>query len=319
MTQNFGNAATRLLNGEMNVNSLRTNATLRKDEWKHYDKAVIEAAQERLTGVADLYSRGLIYRIPNGLGTTVLEYEDVSDMEAAEMNMAGITRGAKDRIEFDINYLPLPIIHKDFSINIRVLNASRTTGAPLDTTMAALAARKVADYQEQILFIGTGATAYTFGGGAIYGYMTAAARNTGTIGTTWSSDSGSSIIDDVLAMKQASIDDRHYGPWIMYIPTAYETTFDDDYTTGYPKSIRSRVLEVDGLQAIKVSDKLTATNVIMVQMTPDVVRMVEGLALTTVEWQTEGNMIFHFKVMTISVPQVRADQADRSGIQHWSV
>jgi hypothetical protein len=46
--------------------------------------------------------------------------------------------------------------------------------------------------------------------------------------------------------------------------------------------------------------------------------MVEGLPLTTVEWTSEGGMIFKFKVMTISVPQVRADQDLRSGVMHWS-
>jgi len=49
------------------------NATLRKDEWKQYDDAILKAAQVRLQGVADLYSRGLTFNINNGLGTTDLE------------------------------------------------------------------------------------------------------------------------------------------------------------------------------------------------------------------------------------------------------
>jgi len=312
------NAASRLLASGMQTNALRTNAVLRKDEWKQYDTAVIKAAQVRLIGVADLMSRGLVYRISNGLGTTVLEYEDQSDVEAASVNMSGVTKGNNDTVEWDINYMPLPIIHKDYQINIRKLNASRTTGQSLDTTMAELASRKVAEKMEEALFVGL--STYTYGGGSIYGLTDQPRRNIGSLTANWddSAATGPVVIADVLAMKQASIDDRHYGPWGIYIPTNFETAMDDDYVSGYPKTIRSRINEIEGIEFLKVADKLTADNVVMVQMTSDVVRMVEGLPLTTVEWTTEGGMIFKFKVMTINIPQVRADQDDRSGVMHWS-
>ena len=305
-----------MLSSGMNINSLRTNDVLRKDEWKHYDLAVIKAAQDRLVGVADLMSRGLVLPIANGLGKTVLEYEDASDITDAEISMAGVTPGQNDRLVYDINYLPLPIVHKDFQINIRVLNSSRTTGVPADTAMAAMAAGKVADKLEEILFIGAGT--YTFGGGTIYGYLDAPNTNSVTLSENWDvaagAKTGAEIIADVVAMKQASIDAAHYGPFMLYLPTAYETVLDKDHTTGYPKTTRSRILEIAGIQGIKIADKLTANHVVLVQMTSDVVRMVEGLPLTTVEWETEGKMIFHFKVMTISVPQIRSNQANQSGI-----
>ena len=312
------NAAARLLSGGMNTNALRTNAVLRKDEWKQYDTAVIKAAQVRLVGVADVMARGLVYRINNGLGTTVLEYETESDVEAASVNMSGVTKGNNDTVEWDIAYMPLPIIHKDFQINIRKLNSSRTTGQSLDTVTAELSARKVAEKIEEALF--TGLSTYTYGGGVIYGLMDEPNRNLGSLTANWddSAASGTTILADILAMKQASIDDRHYGPWAVYVPTNFETPLDEDYVSGYPKTVRSRLQEIDGIEFVKVADKLTADNVIMVQMTSDVVRMVEGLPLTTVEWTSEGGMIFKFKVMTINIPQIRADQDLRSGVMHWS-
>lgn len=336
--QAHGSVAQKLQAAGMNVNALRTwigeddqsymningeaipinNAsTLRKDEWKVYDKAVIEAARLRLSGVADLNARGLAYNIPNGMGTTVLEYEDLSDITPANMDMDGVTRGEKDRPVWSINYLPLPIIHKDFSINARVLAASRTTGRPLDTTMAELAGKVVAEKAETILF--QGASAYSFGGGIIRGYQDFPSRNTVTLAQNWdaSGATGASIIADVLAMKQASINDRHYGPWVLYVPTAYETVLDGDYDTTTPgTTIRERILKISGIQAVKVSDYMTANNVLLVQMDSQTVRMVNGLQVTVVEWQTEGNMVHHFKVMAIMVPQIRADQNSRCGIVH---
>jgi len=314
----YGTVAQRLQAMNFNINALRTNDTLRKDEWKEYDKAVIAAAQRRLRGVADLMSRGLVYRIGgNGLAKTVLEYEDQSDFEDAQVSMDAITRGRKDRLEFDINYLPLPITHHDFTINARVLAASRTTGQPLDTSQAELAAEKVAEKIESMLF--TGLNTFTFGGGSLYGYTDFPFRTTRAIGTDWASDTGANILADVINMKQDAINDRHYGPYVLYVPTNYETVLDKDYDTTTPgTTIRERILKVDNIAGVQVADFLTSSNVLLVQMSPNTIRMVEGLKVTTVEWQTEGGMVHHFKVMAILVPQPRADQNDRSGIVHLS-
>jgi len=232
--------------------------------------------------------------------------------------MDAATRGQNDRPEYTINYLPLPIVHGDFQLNIRQLNASRTTGQSLDTTIAELKARKVAEKLEEMLFT---ATTFVYGGGTIYSYLNHPNRNTVSLTTgNWdaSAKTGAQILTNVRAMKQASIAARYYGPWVIYIPTAYETVLDPDYVSGYTKTIRSRILEVAGIEDIKVIDKLTANNVLMVQMTSDVVRMVTGLPVTTVEWQTEGGMIYHYKVMTIQVPQIRSDASSRSGLVHLS-
>lgn len=294
------------------------NATLRKDEWKQLDEAVLMAAQQRLIGVADLYSRNLVYRISNGLGTTVLETETMSDTEAAQVSMDAATRGRRDRPDFGIGYLPLPIIHKDFTLDIRTLNASRNRGQGLDTLQAQAAARKVAEKAESILF--TGLSTYTYGGGSLYGYTDHPSRNTYTLSAHWndSTATGSTILADVLGMVQKSIDDRHYGPWVLYIPTNFQTAIGEDFKTNSDKSIRQRLMEVEGIQDIKVVDFLTADNVILVEMTTDTIRMVEGLSIQTLEWQTEGGMILNYKVMAIMVPQIRADYSEYCGIVHGS-
>ena len=213
--QAFGSVAQRLSQTGFNVNALRpfgANAVLQKDEWKHLDETVVQISKQRLVGVQDLTSRGLVYNVPNGLGTTVLEHETISGMEDAELNMDGAAAGTEDRVKYGIGYLPLPITHSNFRINIRALNASRTRGMPLDTTHAALSAEKVAEKIEKVLFQGAGT--YTFGGGIVQGYVDATSRVTGTLTDYWagSSATGSIILDDVLAMKQASLDVKRYGP-----------------------------------------------------------------------------------------------------------
>ncbi len=303
---------------------VNTTATLRHDEWKQLDAAIMEVSRQRLGGVADLEAAGLIYNLGNGLGTTVLEWHDVSDAMEASLTMDGVTRGNNDRPVFQHNYLPIPIIHVDYEINARVLAASRNLGNPLDTTSAEMAARKILEKLENMLF-----TDITYGYGetdarsrnSIYSYINFPDRNLVNLSIPWNASAmtAAGILQDVLEMKQASINAYHYGPWMLYIPTAYETVLDDDYDTQTPgTTIRERILKIAGIKGIKVIDTLPADNVLLVQMTSDTVRLVKGMGLQNVEYTTEAGMITKYKVMTIQVPQLRSDQNGKCGIVHMS-
>jgi len=307
--------------------SINVNGTLRRDEWKQLDQALLDVSRQRLGGIQDLIDAGLTFNLGNAMGTTVLEWHDVSDALEAEMTMDGITRAKNDQLNFQTNYLPLPIIHADYEINARLLAASRNMGNPLDTTLAERAARKVNEKLEKLLF--TDVT-YAFGQkddrsrNKIYSYLNHPDRNQVSMGTHWddydfdSADAAGpdKILEDVADMKQTSINNYHYGPWTIYIPTAYETVIDKDYSKESGKTIRERIMQIDGIKKIKVIDTLPANNVVMVQMTSDVVRLVRGLGIQNVEWKSEGNMVTNYKVMTIQVPQIRSDQNGKSGIIH---
>lgn len=313
-----GPVAKRLLANNFNVNALRTNDTLLYDEWKEIDKVVLKAAQERLVVVGDLRARGLTYDVPGGLGKTVLAFQDMSDITGAEVNMDGISRGRRDRPEYGITYLPLPIVHKDFSFTAREIAASRNGTMPLDTSMAELAGRKVSEMIETITF--QGLSSYAFGGGVIYGLEDYPSAVSGSLTGAWdgSAQDGPDICADVRTMKQALIAKKMYGPYGLYIPTDYETKMDADYVVNYPKTIRARALETENVEFIKVADHMTSSKVIMLQLTSDVMRMVIGLDIVTVEWDSEGGLLHNFKVMAIMVPQPRKTQEDDCGICVYS-
>ncbi len=297
-------------------------ATLRREEWKALDEAIMEPSRARLGGIEDLTAKNLVYNLGNAMGTTVLEWHDVNEALEAEMTMDGITRGKNDRVTFQHNYLPLPIIHAEYEINTRELAASRNLGNPLDTTMAERAARKVLEKLEALLFTDT---TYTFGEkdsrlrNAIYSYVNFPDRIGVNLSIPWDNSgmTGAMIIQDVLEMKQASIDNYHYGPWTLYIPTNYETVLDADYDATTPgTTIRERILKIAGVNEIKVSDTLADDNVLLIQMTRDVIRLVRGMGLQNVQWSEEGGMVTKFKVMTIQVPQIRSDAYGKTGIVH---
>lgn len=308
---------------------IQTNATtLRRDEWKALDDAVLSIAETRLVGIQDLISKGLTYTLGNAMGTTVLEWHDTGDAMEASVTMDGVTRSKGDRVTFQHNYLPIPIIHVDYEINSRVLAASRNMGNSLDTLSAERAGRKVADKLESLLFTDT---SYSFGEAdsrsrnTIYSYLNFPDRETYTI-TAWdaSGKTGAQIVADVLAAKQKAINAKHYGPYNLYIPTAWETVLDEDYVGSSPdtsatnRTIRERILSITNVNEVKVIDTLPANNALLVQMTSDVVRLVQGMGIQNVQWQTEGNFINKYKVMTIQVPQIRSDRNGKTGIVHMS-
>lgn len=339
-----GSIAQMLLNGNFDINDLRlyqgdnrtgtyktvfnaqgeptqvqvsnANATLRKDEWIELDKAVVKAAKPRLNLVGDLRSSGLSMTIPGGMGKTVLQTQNQSDINGASISMNGNDDNQDDRPVYDLTNLPLPIIHKDFTIDARQLSASRQGGSPLDTSMAALASRQVADTAEK-LAIGVLAS-YTYGGGSVYGLVNFPDRLTKSMtlptATGWT---GATFLGEVLDMRQQSVDAFHFGPFKLYVSPSWDRFLDSDYSTAKgDNTLRQRVEAVQGIDGVTTLDFLTGFQAILVEQSADVIRMINGMDPTTLQWETNGGLQLNFKVMTIMVPQLRSDFNGNTGIVH---
>ena len=296
--------------------SIVTNAALRFDEWRTLDEAVIKAGMQRLVGFEDLKRNGLTYPLNNAMGSTVLTYERLSEAMEASVDINPVKRTGGDQVTYETVHLPIPVIHSDYAINDRILQESRNRGNALDTVNAEAAARKVAEKLEDMLFGSTSSLVY--GGGTIYTYLSEPNINTVSLAIDWDNAymTAKLLLVDVTAMKAASIAERHYGPWMLYITTAYETNMDDDYSTSGNSNmtVRQRILLLEGIQGVKVVDRLAANTVLLVQMTRDVVDVVDGLPIQNIQWNTEGGFIHNYKVLTIQVPRVKSDYNDRSGI-----
>jgi hypothetical protein len=299
---------------------LVSNATLRRDEWKQLDAALITEKTYRLGGIDDLVTNGLTYNLGNAMGTTVLEWHDVAGKMTAVVSMDGITKGDANRPNYQTNYLPIPITHVDYEINARALATSRNMGNPLDVTDAAMAARAIKEKLENMLF-----TDVTYGYGEldsrsrnkIYSYVNFPDINAVTLGTHWdaSAKTAAGILQDVLNMIKSANAAYYYGPFMLYIPTNYGLVLYDDYDTTTPgTTIKDRIMKIDVIKGIKVIDTLADDTILLVQMTQDVVRLVNGLGLTNIQWKEEGDFVTKFKAFCIQVPQIRSDQNGKCGI-----
>lgn len=316
-----GSLAAKLLKSNFNVNALRTNDLLQKDEWIKFDEEVTQVAREKLVAIADLYERGLTFELTNALGITKVEWQNVSDFGPASVSMGATHQTENTKVTYELLSIPVPIVHKDFFIDIRTLEGSRNRGESLDVTQASLAAKVVAETIEGILFAGSTVNGTS---NQIYGYTNHPDRNTGSVTTaSWltqaaSTTTAGTIITDVLAMIGKAVGDNMTGPYMLYVPTATYVALGNDYKANGDRTILQRIKDIPGIIDVKPTNKLATSNVVLVQMTRDVVDVIDGIQPTTVMWDTNGGMTVNFKVMAIIVPRIKSDKADQSGIVHYS-
>ena len=295
-----------------------TTATLRKDDWKLMDEAAVKAAAQRLKLVNALRAAGLTFTIPQGMGKTILETETIGEINDATISMDGIREGINDRPEFEPSSLALPMTHKDFQFSARQILASRNGGSPLDTTSAEMSAIRIAESNEKFV-LGRLAT-YTYGGTNIYGLLNFPSRLTRTITTpVGGATVGATLLADVLAMRAQSVAAYHYGPWIMFVAPNWDQYLDVDAKAQSDRTVRERIQAVNGITDIVTLDFMQNYDILMVQLSVDVIRLIIGMEMTTLQWDTLGGMQKNFKLMDIIVPQVRADFNSRTGIVHGSV
>jgi hypothetical protein len=299
--------------------------TLRRDEWMMIDTAVIRASRDRLRAWADL-SQANTFGGFNGMSKLGLVRESMTDPGQAVVDMDGMTPGQADGPLFTPDILPLPITHADFWLSSRRLAESRNTGTPLDTTLAEACGRRVAEAVEKMtigktdlssLVVGT-SSEFTRRG--VYGYITHPDRITKTDLTTPTGSNPDDVLQDVLEMRQLAYAQKFFGPFMLYHSTDYDTYLDNDYyditTSGAvapTQTLRERIKKIEGITDVRRLDLLDNTfTLILVQMTSDVCRAVNGMDITTLQWESHGGMRINFKVMAIQVPDIRAQYVGTS-------
>jgi uncharacterized linocin/CFP29 family protein len=304
----------RFIDSGLNTNSLRTNALLRKDEWINLDTAIVDVARRNLNGIADLQGAGLTRNL-GGLGTLIAEWEQAGDMSPANIDMSAETRGSEDTQGFNIQGVPVPVTHKDYRIDIRRLEASRRLGSSLDVSQSALAARIVSESLEDTLFNGVN---IVMQGRSIHGYTTLPNRSTGTLKGPWTNASTRDVIADMRNMIAAARLQNYFGPFPLYVNNTYWTSLQEDYKAESDKTIRDRILDFSEISSIRPSSSLASNEIVMIQMTSDVVQLGVAQDITNVEWSEMGGMVAHFKVMAAIVPILKWDANNQSGIIHYS-
>ena len=294
------------------------NSMLREDEWKQTDAAVIEAARYPLVGIDDLRARGLVKPI-GSLGVLIDQWYASSELTPAEQNMTGRSRGSRDLPDMVQFGVPLPFTFKEFGVDLRMLEASRRFGSPIDTTTAAEAGRVVAETLAAMLF---GGSSVTFQGRTIYGYRTHPNRVTDTASNFGGGDWGTiaNIHPTVAGMLTAATGQRAYGPKVLYISeTQYDQAAYAIYSDGTGESalerMRKNFTEITAFRKVP-AEILPAGELVLIELAPDVVQWAETLGIQAREWRSPDGMEASFKVITVAAPEVKARYDGKSGIVH---
>jgi uncharacterized linocin/CFP29 family protein len=297
----------RLMANDMDVRALRTNDLLRKDEWVQLDTALIQMATVRLRALNLLRQQGLTTPL-DGLGVLISQYEQLSDMTDAEVSMSGVARTQEDSNSFSLVSVPVPVISKDFRINIRRLLASRRNGEGVDVTQIMTATRKVSEMLVNLLFFGYPGR---LDGAKLEGFLTAANRNLVTGSGSWAAQS--SAYTDVVAAITALQNAHFYGPYGMFVNnTQYLELL--GYVTNVNQTFLMRILSIPGLQFCEPADQLPGGRAVVFQLTKDVIDIAIAQDITTVEWDEHGGLTAQYKVMAAMAPRPKNDSSLQSGI-----
>jgi uncharacterized linocin/CFP29 family protein len=288
--------------GSLNVNALRTNALLQDDEWQQMDEAVLGVLRFSRPGIMDLRDRGLTRNL-GGLGVVTSEWQNVSDMDDAEINMDATTRAEEGAAAFSTQGVPVPIFSKGYRLNMRYLMASRRMGQSMDTIQTQQATRKVQDKMDYTLFQGASITGQD--GYSIYGYCTHPSRLRANIGTAWDASSPDPVGDvnrwlDELYLKGFE------GPFGLYVPREYSKVLREDYDTYKDGTYLDRILALDpALQFVKPTKSLGSKEAVLVQLSADVVDLAIGQDITNIQWDERGGLTVHMQVMAAVAPRLK--------------
>jgi len=320
------------------------NATsLRKEDWIELDRAVIAPVRLRQRFWADLMAASSFGGF-NAMGKMVLETEAQSDPGRAVVDMDGLSDGYADTPKFQLQGLPLPITHSDFWYSKRRLLVSQNSGTPLDTRMGEAAGTRVAEEIERTA-IGTdtgvsygGTGPYSSGSGMlypqtsqVYGLLNFPYRTTSITLTAPTGSNPEVTVADVLNMRSTLYGNRYYGPFMIYHSTDWDQYLDNDYArlggNNANTTLRRRLREIEGVLDVRRLDFMAPTDtnshtftMVMLEMTSKVCRAINGMAVTTIQWESKGGMQLNFKVMAIQVPQFFAQYSGNTygscGIVH---
>jgi hypothetical protein len=315
--------------GELSIPALRALSPLSDKAQVMVDKAVVEVGLERLVFAADLMAEGLTYSLPDPLSVTQLEWDQGNKIGTAQRTMSPAARGENQLQDRKHKRLPIYLTTDDFSLGIRTLKMSERVGQPLDTAMIKQSVRRVNESIEDAAI--NGATtldgqALTVAGYGAPGLLNAPNANTQALSVDWTAanvvgTTGPAMINDVLAMIAKAQADLKYGPYNLYIGTTAGTVIEGDFKVNTTDTIRERLerIQVGGRPLrIRIADRMpnsaTGTQIALVQMTSDVVEMVNGQPPTVIPWTSLDGFTLYWLIMAIMVPRVRDDYDGNSGV-----
>jgi hypothetical protein len=317
---------------ELSIPALRALSPLSDKAQVMVDKAVVDVGVERLQFVKDLIAAGLEYNGFDPFSMSQLEWDQESKAGAAIRAMSPSARHENIMTDRKHKRLPIYFTLDGFSLDIRTLKTSERVGQPLDVSIVKQATRRDLESIEDAFINGptTGdGQPFVDSGYPVYGLLNEPNANSGNTSVDWTDSAGvigtqgPGMVTDILKGISVLQQDFKYGPYNVYLGTLAGNVINNDFKVNTLDTIRTRLEQIDAggtKLTFKVADRMPAGNVsgqaqfVIVQMTDDVVQVVNGSAPTVIPWTSLDGMVLHWLVLAAMVPRVRSDYDGNSGI-----
>ncbi len=193
---------------------MRDDAPLGEEEWKQLDEMVVSAARRVLVGRRFIELTG-----PFGFGTQVVPLDAIEGGGACVHDAGhncgcgcedeeGECKDGCDVVQVAARrFIPVPVIHKDFVLSWRDLEAARQPGGRLDLGPAAVAATMVARAEDELIFKGRPKA-------GIAGLLNVEGRTTSPLGD-WSESGGA--LEAVVGASQKLAEAGFYPPYALVV------------------------------------------------------------------------------------------------------
>lgn len=290
--------------------------------WIRLDQDVQQAFDQRLAIVKALRDRGLTKDV-GGLGTIVSAFQTAGRMDDADITMDGYTRAVRDRPEMGVGGTPIPVIQKPFQLSVRHMMAAANMGQELDTTYAAAAGRAVARTLEKMFLYGTDAIG-SVSGYTVAGLTTFEGRATVSDLNDWTSDdtTGRNILDNVTELiSTAEIEEHAYGPYVLFLSARVKPKLREDYNPdgATEKTILQKIRDLEEIDEVVFSDAQDKEDVILAQLTSDVVDVGVASDIQTIEASSMHGWHNDYQTFAAMAPRFKADGDSHCGVIHGTM
>lgn len=289
---------------------------LPKDVWGQWDREGVELQRSTLAVFNDLAAS---VATPMPIGKLVHHFQTISDSGSVNVSLDGRSKGRTDQPVFNYHGTPLPIIDSPFSYGWRQVEAARSEGFQLDSAGRMNSMRKIAEKMESLALDGDASV--VVGGAQLYGLRNHPRRNTRTTGTALNGATGAQWLAEVTATLKLLHADNFKVPATLYVnwdDWFYATS--TEFTTGYPKTIAQRVLELGGVREIIPADSVTASQIIALVKDRRVVQVLNGMPMTTrAQFRANPEDEYNFVTMAAVALEVKFDAAQNCGVAVSSI
>lgn len=184
---------------------------LTSDEIKYIETVITKTVYPQLVGRMLMPQKILPHA-----GFLSYHYYTETDMGAAIISMKGEME-SQDTLDLTENEVKVPVLHKDYTLHWRDLEARRNAGQDLDTQHAENAARQVAEEEDKLILTGEHSGWPALGIAGLVGSCPAGNRTDGNAWTT-----PANILTDLATGKAGLRALGHYGPYRFVVtPSVY--------------------------------------------------------------------------------------------------